>query len=385
MQPVKLTIPGKYWDSQIYAGRLYLFGRDGEISTLDWEHLITEWKIERNLRLVMDCAFTRSDYLYGDRWTLLFSDEEIKKIIIDKFKRLLIYIFEVSDNQLSSATIRKQNNPFPFPHTDSTIYKKSLYVTSKDGVFRSSCQKSSGYPVSTRPEKKCDTPVVGIAASYNSLALAAGNEGLFELHLGNDWYSDEERLENLAKTNCIACNWVFYSIYGSSHVEQCYLANYVKEINKDEQNYFKRTFDRYISDQEIFQSKGYSWGNQNKLCQAIDGHIKVIKYSPWLTEENKKLEIIGTITLPKIKGDIISASVALFGTIIEYDSALIVVPSEGQPMVLDGEPINWRIFPRSKFYGNQLHVIYEDRLNIFSFNHDYFVNQREKMSGFAHY
>jgi len=46
-----------------------------------------------------------------------------------------------------------------------------------------------------------------------------------------------------------------------------------------------------------------------------------------------------------------------------------------------GEPVNWRIFPRSKHYENQLHIIYNDRLEIISFNHDYFVNQNEKWAG----
>ena len=36
---------------------------------------------------------------------------------------------------------------------------------------------------------------------------------------------------------------------------------------------------------------------------------------------------------------------------------------------------------RSKQYENQLHVVYEDRLEIFSFNHDYFINQKSKLSG----
>jgi hypothetical protein len=33
---------------------------------------------------------------------------------------------------------------------------------------------------------------------------------------------------------------------------------------------------------------------------------------------------------------------------------------------------------------NQLHVIYEDRLEILSFNHDYFVDQEAKLSGITY-
>lgn len=35
-------------------------------------------------------------------------------------------------------------------------------------------------------------------------------------------------------------------------------------------------------------------------------------------------------------------------------------------------------------FKNQLHVIYEDRLEILSFNHDYFVDQEAKLSGITY-
>ncbi len=48
---------------------------------------------------------------------------------------------------------------------------------------------------------------------------------------------------------------------------------------------------------------------------------------------------------------------------------------------LEGEPVNWCVFPKSTYYTNQLHVVYEDHLCIHSFNHDYFVNQDTKSVG----
>jgi hypothetical protein len=46
MQPLKLTISGSFWDSQIYAGRLYLFTDTGAIRTLDWDLVVSEWQID---------------------------------------------------------------------------------------------------------------------------------------------------------------------------------------------------------------------------------------------------------------------------------------------------------------------------------------------------
>ena len=52
---------------------------------------------------------------------------------------------------------------------------------------------------------------------------------------------------------------------------------------------------------------------------------------------------------------------------------------------LSGEPINWRVFPRSKFYENHLHIVYPDRLEILSFNDDYFVDQEKKKAGIRYW
>ena len=40
MQPLVLSIPGDFWDVQIYRGRLYLWHYDGRLSVYDWERLI---------------------------------------------------------------------------------------------------------------------------------------------------------------------------------------------------------------------------------------------------------------------------------------------------------------------------------------------------------
>jgi hypothetical protein len=67
--------------------------------------------------------------------------------------------------------------------------------------------------------------------------------------------------------------------------------------------------------------------------------------------------------------------------VIESDDALLVILTTGESLSLPGEPTNWRVFPRSHNYISHLHVIYEDRLEIFAFTHDYFVDQETKLSG----
>ena len=55
--------------------------------------------------------------------------------------------------------------------------------------------------------------------------------------------------------------------------------------------------------------------------------------------------------------------------------------SDDQPYIMQFPVVRWRVFPRSKHYVNHLHVILDDRIEIYSFNNDYFVDQRSKKAG----
>jgi hypothetical protein len=384
MQPLKLTIPGTYWDSQIYAGRLYLFGLSGDLITLEWDRVSDELKIDHNLGLAFQAAFLESNLLYHGKYRILFHDPEIKNIIVSKFERLAKYDLTLSDRHMRELMLGRQDNPFPIPHTDSTIYYRNLYVSAQDGVYRATCNKKTKYPIGSRTEKKWDAHVFALSASYRSLALAAGDEGLFELALGQTGLRTLDISEpvNLAPRNFTGCNWTFHSIYGSSHIEAGCLAAFQKFSDGENAGQsFERRFDSLLLESEIFQGSGYSWGVGDKLCQARNGCVHVVRYSPWKENREDQFEQLGSLPIADWKGEVIAGAVANFGIIIECENAVIVLPSDGDPITFPGEPVNWRIFPRSKFYENHLHLIYEDRVEVLSFNHDYFVDQWSKLSG----
>ncbi|MDT3777057.1 hypothetical protein PJI16_05725 [Nitrospira sp. MA-1] len=345
---------------------------DGEITTVNWDSVISKFSIFDEHRLPLTCAFLRSDYLYGADLKLLCGDKEIKEIVQRKFKDLSQLQLEITPKKLSKDVIGQLDNKYLFPHSDVEIYKKELYVGSKSGLMRGSCNKTTKYGVSARPEKVWDGSVLGIAANYLSIALAAGKEGLYEMKLEDGLI---HKPAQVASNYCTDCNWTYYSIYGSS-IKTGFLASY-----KEEENQYgrERKFQELISAKDIFGASGYSWGVKDKLCQANGNKIKVVKYNPWKADENLKL--LGSVPFESWKGEIISASVASFGVIVELENALVVFPSEGKTRTLSGEPVNWRIFPRSKHYENQLHIIYDDRLEILSFNHDYLVSQKGKLLG----
>jgi hypothetical protein len=78
---------------------------------------------------------------------------------------------------------------------------------------------------------------------------------------------------------------------------------------------------------------------------------------------------------------VIDAETAIYGVMVETDTDLSVLASDGRSYRVGEEPVNWRAFPRSLRYLNQLHVILEDRLEIWAFNDDFFVDQDKKKLG----
>lgn len=388
MQSLKMIIPGSYYDTQIYSGRLYLWCADSSIRVINWDKLIESIRVEENLWLALECGFRKSDYLYGSRWNLIFRDVEIRSAITNKFLTLAQRPIEISEQQLAKAEVKHQNNPITFPHSDSVIYNGKIYIGGQKGVFATSCNKRNVNPVSLRSTKKWDGPVLTISASYSALSLSSGNEGLFELYLGNKepwWFQNDNLNRNevhqLSQLHSSSSRWAFYSIFSSSHQHSGYLVDFDKGNidGADRTTFRRRIFCRVIPSEEIFHSKSYSWGIQDKICQVIDRTIKVVQYIPWNKES--KFKSLGEIRLRDFKGEVVFGDSAIFGFVIECDNGLVVIDSNLNNIWIDGEPINWRVFPRSKHYENHLHIVYENRLEIYSFNDDYFVDQERKKVG----
>lgn len=385
MQPLKLIIEGAYWDSYIYRGKLYLFGMDGSIRTVDWNGLIDQLNSDKSLHLAITSAFLNSNYLYGELMKPVFEDIEIRDIIVRKFQNASEQRFAMSDEWLEKFTISRQDNKFPFPHSDATCYYNAIYVGSGKGVHSAGCGGGTVNGISTRVSRTTDIPVRSLTASYYNLAVAAGDDGLFQVPLTtNDLEGKVLEERCLSEINCDGCDWTFHSIYGSSHIDKSVMARFNKQYYDDvnRQKKFRREFDKLIFDDEIFDNSGYSWGTRDKLYQAATGLVRIVKYNPSRTRDSAgEFESLGQIELEPWKGVVISGGTGLFGTVIECENAIVVIMSNEEIFTIPGEPVNWRVFPRSLNYENQLHVVFDSRLEVYSFNQDYLVDQKSKKAG----
>jgi hypothetical protein len=375
MQHIKLTVPGSFWDTQLYSGKLLVFGYSGDAFTVDWNNYILErFESLYNLQTVAFVSFAESDLFYTESSRILFKDGDIKRIIVSRFEQLarLDLVME-----LTGSHVFHSGNPLPFPHADSDVYRNKLYIGLNTGIYSTSCDRLHTAQKNTR---LWDSPVLNISASTSStsIAIATGSNGLHEMRPILDGSIPQVRI--VTENHCSSSEWSSQNIVASSHTRSSFFASYRKI--KDERNkkkYF-RELDKIIELNEIFNGSGYSWGSHDKLYMYKDNSIECIRYSP-NKDDSPQFTKIGTLPIENWKGGIASASVATFGTVIELDNAMVVIQSNGEIFTIPGEPVNWRIFSNSRYYKNQLHIIYDDRLEIYSFYHDYFLSQPEKCIG----
>jgi hypothetical protein len=122
-----------------------------------------------------------------------------------------------------------------------------------------------------------------------------------------------------------------------------------------------------------------TWAARDKLYAISEGGVTALRFRP--TEElGGKVTAIDRQELPH--GLVVQdAASAIFGTVLEVDDGLRILATDGSIHELGGPVVRWRMYPRSTYYDNQLHVILDDRLLVLSFSHDYFVDQRTKAWG----
>ena len=89
---------------------------------------------------------------------------------------------------------------------------------------------------------------------------------------------------------------------------------------------------------------------------ATSEYIDVLKFFP-RRKLAERFEFLGRVEAREgLPREFVSADNAVFGFVLESRTGLEIFESSSETTTLDGEPVNWRVFPRSKYYTNHLHV-----------------------------
>ena len=429
MQPLVLSIPGDFWDVQIYRGRLYLWHYDGRLSVYDWERLIELAYPKASRSFAAKAAWLRGDSLYHPNVLAVFDDPGFRKALDSDFDGLRAETPVITPQLLNGALYGEQDNPVKELPTDTEIYNNVLYLVTYDGFWSAKTHsKHLRNPVSSRPQKRWDAPVYSASASQGRMALSAGDEGLFDYDLrsrddhpngGNVYFprSDYENgsVNRLTGRHSSYADWASASVYSTSLVGESCLLAFRRQHDPIGSRRFRRQFIREIPESEILQTgreKGLSWGAGDKICGIDGAELTVMRYvqtnvtepeteSPQamlvsertiapsnfdaktdteLARAESPFDSVGSIPL-KLESDVIKAGLAYFGILIETSDKLHVFRSDNEAWSMAGPIVRWRTYPRAKYYENHLHIVVEDAVHIVAFMHDYWQNQEDKIAG----
>ncbi|MEX8505944.1 hypothetical protein [Leptothrix ochracea] len=397
-KPIIIRIPGDFWDSHIYSSQLYLFGSDKSLQKVDWRALIASHPDFQNLSIAAHGTLVDAGLFYRDDSGLFLADPVVKGHVESCFSAIDGVEVEVDLNKL--AKVSHRDSPFPNLHTDCEIYHHRLYAGMPEGLFLANTDAEDG------ASKLWDAGVFGLKASesYGQVAVAAADEGLWEFSVKFGRRDGTPSLPKVTTKNfCTSCDWGDQSVYAWSASAEGFLASYYTQRFRGE-NVPQRIFDRAIGANELSHSARTFWGSHGRAYTLDDhGNLEVLDYDSKAagkarrkSEKNLSVQPVAVAqplqhrsTKPRsIGGQIgqrkpVAVAAAPFGTVIQFDNSLSVVRSDGELTTIAGDIVTWRVFPRSLHYANQLHVVFEDRLEIYAFLHDYFVDQESKEYGYS--
>ena len=405
IDPIRIIIPGKYYDCQIYRGYLYLWTMNGTVQVYDWNKLLNTRVIPRfPVRLPFVFGFMEGNFLYNRKVSYIFSEEDYHSLLLNQYNDLLNKTIEIIKDELEFARIQQIDFPLNELPTDSEVYANNLYFALDSGVYRRVInQGEDNKVIGPKDTKLWDCRILSLRANkYPQIALSAGSDGLFELNLVKDSSIKPQTLEQIDDTKILRIssksssfsNYSFLSIFSSSYVEDSFMALFnwkpIEQLkdpyinNKSHKVY--RDFDKLIDEKHIFEEERSSdicWGIDDKIYRIVDDTLFILKFtnSANISKGEGYYQHLRSVTLPSNIGRAIGAGVSYFGIVLEFTNGILILRSDGCITTISEEVIRWRVYPRSKNYLNHLHIIFNDRFEIYSFNHDALVNQRTKKIG----
>lgn len=368
------------YDSFIYKKRLYIVTLQKQIIPIDWVEFIKSITPQRNA-FPFVVSFTRSDVLYSPQYKIFINDTILRNDLIDSFSALRNLEFSFDSQKLSKfvppENLWRRIEELP---RDIKCAFNQFYLINDNYVAVSKIKYGS-----TKSRQCLLSPFYCFAKGNFTSMEFVGRDIFFssqEKGVYMSAYVDEgqysKELEVVSNHHASYLTNNFSSLTIGSYFKESHILSTVKDAK-----YSNRTFDSK-SLNELFKCNRYDliFSFHDKIYCANGNTIKMIRYT------NKGRKFSNVIEIPihlNINDKPLSAEVAVFGLIIEFKNKIIVFPSTEDETISIGNEndsiIGWRIFPHSKDYKNQLHVIFKNRIEIWSFNYDYFINQFEKKIG----
>ncbi|MGF1629501.1 MAG: hypothetical protein ACFCUT_08530 [Kiloniellaceae bacterium] len=308
--------------------------------------------------------------------------------------------FEIESTVLDRYRIGHGDSGFPFPHATSAFHYDRMIVAAPSGTYGAHYDTDTG--VRGRAVRLSPVGANQAWPAYGNVAIAGGESGLYrvDLEISDKSWPREQEGALLSQRRCDTCDWMYNNIVGVSFDEGSVLARFDVRRSQSHSPFAKTDIDATsegegpaLPDELIVQRvenlenvlfsqldrtgiPKLTWGSTDKFYMVEGEYLAVFRLL-----RDGRTPFIGKVHLPRNLTSLVSVRTALFGLVFEFDESLLVLTSDAEVHLLEGEPVNWRIFPRSRRYENHLHIMRENCLEILSFNHDAEQDQYKKLIG----
>ncbi len=377
MQAVEIRIEGSYWDSFLYDDRLYLFTRHGTIEQYGWDRLVSSIAVRDGDHRALRHLTGRGKSWYAPEVQDLLTNPELLGVMQDVATRLSSLPIRIPKKALNLSHLATVESP-AYPHTDVEAFYDVMYIGSPSGVYATALSVlGEGFP------RSFDAPILRLSASYGSVAMAAGSEGLFEQRAAMPRYwPDLYEPHQVSDRNCTACSWASFDVVASSVIDSAgFIAAYSKPERTDDRSLVTERQLVGIVDAEVLfdRSDGLMFGAADALVLISGPDLVLDRWSPYRRREKYGVDLDRSLTRSsqvrwrrRLNEAVLDGAATVYGILIELENSLVLLATDGTTQRFR-EPVSWRSFPRSERYLNQLHVVYEDHVRIYAFWHDYFV------------
>jgi hypothetical protein len=372
-----LIIKGSYFDTFLYRSYLYLLKDNCQISIVDWSKVVLELGAKEHNYLGYNASFLLSNLLYDPNYAILYQDDEIKK---DFLRRLSIKqtssktLDELISSNIVNLTIEGINeSPFDF-----MIYYDQIFYLTTEGLF---CQSinykkilahrlSSAYCVSK------GTYVSMQIGDSHQILLCGLDKGVTAINFKYENGKEESVATKFSAENVsfIERNFSSY-LLGSYYGENNFMIRSFDEKNR------KYNIEETKNLSAVFENYRYIISFREKVYAICDDGI----YSSVFTQSKKEFSKAVKISNSDYTNKrFVCGKAAYFGIVLEFDDCIEVLLSNDKIYSIPfpkNDLINWRCFPDSTGYTNQLHLVFSDHIDIYSFNQDFLVNQWDKKLG----
>lgn len=338
MSCLKLSIEGEYLDSYIYSGNLFLFDENYVLSIYKWDILIglavKGCNVLTHLKLMG---------ILGDSTNAKIEDEDRTDLFISKA------------GLKSAFRSSIQLNVWP---SDINVFANILYISSEEGVQRYDLDYREG--TLGKCFKIFDEMSFSISPnSSNRVAIAAGKSGVLTFIPKNKFLNQRD-VCILMESPCTDLDWQSTVLLANTS-DGVKRADYIPMPIKAEvgENFFEKfkEFKAFRPEPKNSDMAKLSWLGGDKFYSL--NHDQTISFG-----NIKSIESSNHRTLDDcIFNNILKAKSSAFGAILETDNELFLMRDD-KPKKVYGEPVNWRVFPRAKFYANHLHIITNDAIEI---------------------